>query len=181
MLASPSLGKPAGVSDALWRQTLSDNPAPHRMIPVLANGFGDLVARRTWQDDHQTAQRTKLSELEGRLMALLGRQDLDVSTQLQVIQRQQLRLTLRTLGLMRRTEALRKAGVPLSGPEQTLMARIQAAGERLRSVPLGNVQLLEDRLRMALENGRLDPLSEIRAVGEQMTSDAEAMTALANV
>lgn len=151
------------------------------MVPVLANGFSDLVTRRSWQEEHQTAQRTKLAELEERLAALQSRQDLDVSTQLQVIQRQQLRLTLRTLGLMRRTEALRKAGVSLSGPEQALMARIQAAGGRLTGAPLGGVRLLEERLQAALEGGRLDPLSELRAVGEQLAANTEAMTTLVNV
>jgi hypothetical protein len=134
------------------------------MIPVPACGFGDLTSRRAWQDEHQTAQRAKLSELEGRLTSLLTRQDLDVSTQLQVIQKQQLCLTLRILQLMRKVEVLRRAGGRMSSQEQALLGRLQNVMQRLGQSPVNppSTRQLEGQLQMLAESGRMDPLASSR-------------------
>lgn len=174
--------RPPFVSDRLWTQVIDDNPDPTKMIPVLANGFGDLTARRNWQNEHQQAQRSKLTELEQRLSSLLTRQDLDVSTQLQVIQRQQLKLTLRVLQLMRRVEVVRRAGQRLAGNEQALLGQLQELHTQLQrpasSTHPNAIRQMEAQLQSLLESGRLDPLSSLR---QSVVSDDGAQATLHSV
>lgn len=134
------------------------------MVPVLANGFNDLTTRRAWQKDHEQAQRSKLDELEHRLALLLTRQDLDVSTQLQVIQKQQLKLTLRVVQLMRRVEVVRRAGGRMTEGEQAVLGRVQAVLGGLEQAPLAESSLkaMEGQLRGLMEGGRLDALASAR-------------------
>lgn len=131
---------------------------------MLANGFADLTARRAWQDDSQSAQRAKLQELEQRVTSLLMRQDLDVTTQIQVIQKQQLRLTLRIFQLMRKVEVMRRAGTKISAQEQAMLGRIQLVVAHLNQPPLsrGTVRHLEEQLQTLLDAGRLDPFASAR-------------------
>lgn len=150
------------------------------MVPVQANGFEDLTMRRAWQNEHQTAQRSKLAELEQRLTALLTRQDLDVTTQLQVIQKQQLKLTLRLLQLMRRVEVLRRAGSRLSTKEQELLGRLQTVTNRIQQSPLypNSLLQLEGQLQKLNETGRLDPLASAR---QCVLTDEESISTLFSV
>lgn len=186
--------RPPLVSERLWAQVINDNPdptkyLPHsrdslivapRMVPVLANGFGDLTMRRSWQNEHQTAQRSKMAELEQSLNSLLTRQDLDVSTQLQVIQKQQLRLTLRVLQLMRRVEVLRKNGVRLSGTEQNLLGRLQGLADQLQqgATHSNSIQQMALQLQTLVESGRLDPLASAR---HSVIADPESTSILLSV
>lgn len=178
MLQNPQ-GRPSLVSEALWTQTLNDNPSPGELVPVLANGFGDLTARRSWQDEHQAAQQTKLRELEDRLASVLTRQDLDVATQLNIVQRQQLKLTTRTLALMRRVEVMRKAGVRVSSSEQNLLARIQELGEELRQPPLQPAlfRQMEGEVAGLAEKQLLDPLGSLRGLIVRDGPSAQALQA----
>lgn len=134
------------------------------MVPVLANGFADLSSRRAWQDENEVAQRGKLAELEARVSSLLTRQDLDVATQLQVIQKQQLRITLRILQLMRGVEVMRRAGGKLSPQEQQLLGRVQQLAKTLQTSPLAPNQIngLKAQAQVLTESGRLDPLGPCR-------------------
>lgn len=174
--------RPPFVSDRLWTQVIDDNPDPTKMVPVLANGFGDLSARRNWQNEHQQAQRSKLAELEQRLSSLLTRQDLDVSTQLQVIQRQQLKLTLRVLQLMRKVEVMRRTGQRLAGNEQALLGKLQDLQSQLlrpsSSTHPNATRQMETQLQTLLESGRLDPLSSLR---QTVVSDDTAQATLQSV
>lgn len=147
------------------------------MVPVLANGFEDLTARRHWQDENQGAQRAKLAELEQRLTSLLTRQDLDVATQLQVIHKQQLKLTLRIIQLMRKVEVVRKAGQRLGGAEQALFGRLQALSERLGGPATSalSIQHMERQLQALAESGRLDPLSMARHLAVSGPASVEAL------
>ena len=88
--------KPALVTERHWQQTLADRPSPS-VVPVLANGFSDLVSRRSWQDELLAAQRLKLQELEGRVADVLKKQDLDTAASVRQLLLQQSRLTLRLL------------------------------------------------------------------------------------
>ncbi|PJF19002.1 hypothetical protein PSACC_01185 [Paramicrosporidium saccamoebae] len=177
--------RPAHVSQALWTQTLNDNPDPSkyphkdsltvRMAPVLANGFNDLTTRRAWQKEHEVAQRGKLDELEQRLALLLTRQDLDVSTQLQVIQKQQLKLTLRVVQLMRRVEVLRRVGGRMTPAEQALLGRIQSITMRLNHAPISGILSMQSQLNALMEGGRLDPLASAR---QCVIADEQSMDTL---
>jgi hypothetical protein len=145
------------------------------MAPVLANGFNDLTTRRAWQKEHEVAQRGKLDELEQRLALLLTRQDLDVSTQLQVIQKQQLKLTLRVVQLMRRVEVLRRVGGRMTPAEQTLLGRIQTITTRLNHAPISGISAMQSQLNALMEGGRLDPLTSAR---QCVISDEQSMDTL---
>ena len=150
------------------------------MVPVLANGFSDLVSRRNWQEENQVAQQTKLREVEARITNLLTRQDLDVSTQLQVIQRQQLRLTLRTLGVMRKVETARRTGMKIGERETQLMGRIQEIAQKLTNRPLGvgNIKQMETKVQSLAESERLDPLMDLRSMD---LTDGDSLSILQSV
>ena len=132
---------------------------------MLSNGFSDLATRRQWQEENQAAQKTKLAELEARVGSLLTRQDLDVTTQIQVIQKQQLKLTLRVLQLMRQVEIMRRAGTKISPQEQQLLGRLQLLAQRMQSAPLAPncVHNLQTQVQALTEPGKLDPLASCRA------------------
>lgn len=144
---------------------------------MLANGFEDLTARRHWQNEHQEAQRAKLSELEQRLASLLTRQDLDVATQLQVIHKQQLKLTLRIIQMMRKVEVLRKSGQRLGSTEQALFGRLQSLTQHLAGPATSalSIQHMEKQLQSLAESDRLDPLSMARSL---VVSDGGSIEAL---
>lgn len=131
----------------------------------MANGFADLTARRNWQHEHETAQKGKLAELSQRLNSLLTRQDLDVGTQLQVIQKQQLKLTLRLLQLMRRMEVMRKFGQRMSRAEQQLLGNVQSLAERLQqgSIHHTSLERMNEQLDLLMKSNRLDPLTTARS------------------
>jgi len=92
--------KPPVINDRLWTQIQNDNPDPNEMIPVMAAGFEDLRARAGWQDEQMGAQTGKVRELEERLGALLKRADLETTSQLQQIQKQQLKLVQRVISVL---------------------------------------------------------------------------------
>lgn len=107
-----AISKPNTISDRLWTQICNDNPDPESMIPIIANGFEDLRSRASWQDEQLAAQKNKLTvphyleycfkswqELEGKVGTFLKKVDLDMTSQLQQIQRQQLKLIKRILSV----------------------------------------------------------------------------------
>lgn len=151
-----------------------------RLVPVLANGFGDLNSRRAWQDELQAAQKAKLADLEARITSLLTRQDLDVTAQLQIIQKQQLKLALRILQLMRQVETMRRAGTKISPQEQAFLGRIQEIAQRLSAAPLGtgHVNRLASQASSLAESGRLDPLASAR---HQQVASGESLDTLYSV
>ncbi len=176
-VASPQ-ARPALVSERLWTQVVNDNPDAARMVPVLVNGFDDVNVRIEWQRDVQAAQRRKLQELEERTNALLARQDLDVATQIQCIQQQQLGMTLRILRLFRSIETMRRQGQRLSPQEQALLGRIQAALGRLAHqgvVAGGTVDRLAAQMQALADSGRLDPMASTR---HALLSDADSIHAV---
>lgn len=159
-----NINKPAFVTPSHWRQVLDDNPDPSKMIPVQAEGFSDLIERRDWQLAIQQAQKEKLQELGQRCARVGNAQDLDVATQLQVIYKQQLKLTLRILKLMQIcANAANKD--PLNGREQTLFSRLQKILDKLS---LLNVDHLEGKMKLLESSDRLGggrPSEKILAFG----------------
>lgn len=49
------------ISDKLWTQIRNDNPDPEKYVPIVANGFEDLKARSSWQEEQLSAQKAKLA------------------------------------------------------------------------------------------------------------------------
>jgi hypothetical protein len=56
-----NIPKPVQLSDKLWTQIRNDNPDPEKYVPIVANGFEDLKARSSWQEEQLSAQKAKLA------------------------------------------------------------------------------------------------------------------------
>jgi len=159
MVSNPQ-PRPPTISERLWTQVINDNPNSSRMVPVLANGFEDLKARGSWQEEQITAQKNKIMELDSRLNSLMKKQDLDVTSQLSEIQRQQLKLSHRIIQIMRKMETARKSGQKLSPNEEALRNKLQNLVARLSQQPMdpNSIRSLSFQLQALKETGRLDPL-----------------------
>lgn len=130
------------------------------MVPVQACGFEQLTQRRNWQDTVEKAQRLKMAEIQRRIGSLLSKQDLDLSAQLQAVQKQQLRLSRRLLALMQRMAHSSMS----SEKEQALLGRLQAVTNRLEdgSLRANAISSLEERAASMAEGDHLDPLAALR-------------------
>ncbi len=172
--AQPNPVRPPLVSDAMWRQMLEDNPDPARYVPVLSNGFADLLSRREFQDDCQRAHVALIENVNNRLSSLISKQDLDVAASLQAAQRHQLRLMKRLLEILRRMHAIAGSSnsQPLLQRETDTIARLQDIAVRLGVSPLSDVPALAQRCAALSVAEALVPES-----GPLDTAEAEALMA----
>lgn len=159
---------PPNVSQSLWDQVLSDNPDPKNMIPIMANGFLDLQARQEWQQQISEAQITKLKELEERTSLLIREQQVGLSSHIQLIKRQQQKLTLLLLNIMKKVE---HSPSPLTQEERALFSQIQNLQNRLSSSSSSHLSpaliksLIRDQQAINSSPHRtLDPLYKSRSM-----------------
>lgn len=169
--------KPVNISDSLWTQVQNDNPDPSRMVPVLANGFGDLHARSRWEDDVIRAHTDKLSELHEKTSKLLRDLDIDLTAKLIAAQQRHQSLSLRLLKIMKGMEVLRRSGTKLSASESQALTKLKASLAKMSNGPLesGSLHNLTFQLDSLLESGRLDAFRSAKAI--QPAND-ESSTAL---
>jgi nuclear pore complex protein Nup54 len=167
--------KPANVSDSLWAQVQADNPDPSRMIPVLANGFGDLDARAKWEDEALKAHFAKLEELHSRSAKLLRELDVDLTAKLTAAQQRHQALSLRLIRTMRVFEVLRKAGNRPSPSEIEAMTRLRQAASKLSlgSLEATALRTTAFQLNSLADAGRLDAFKSAKAL-EVANEDAQA-------
>lgn len=158
--------KPANVSDSLWAQVQNDNPNPKVMIPVLANGFGDLHSRAIWEDGAIRVHTEKLTELHGKSSDLLRDLDIDLSAKLIAAQQRHQALSLRLLKIMKGMEILRRSGTKLSASESQALTKLKASLSKLSNGQLesGSLHNLNFQLDSLLESGRLDAFRSAKAI-----------------
>jgi len=151
------------------------------MIPIIANGFEDLKSRAAWQDEQMAAQSNKIGELEGRLSALMKKADLETTSQLQQIQRQQLKLVSRILTIMKIFECHRRAGHKLQPHEEALKSQVQELLARLnQTAPLdpASMRAMHFHLQALQEADRLDPLQSCRHLALEDSAGMNAIKAI---
>lgn len=172
--------KPANVSDALWAQTQNDNPDPKNMIPVLANGFGDLHARARWEDESIRAHTDKLNELHEKSSKLLRDLDIDLTAKLIAAQQRHQALSLRLLKIMKGMEILRRSGSKLSPSETQSLTKLKASLSKLSNGPLesGSLHNLNFQLESLLESGRLDAFRSARVIKPSNDESSAALQTL---
>lgn len=173
--------KPANISDRLWTQITNDNPDPQNCIPIIANGFEDLKQRAAWQDEQMAAQSAKVKELEERLVTLLKKADLDTTSQLQQIQKQQLQLVKRVLNIMKMFEMSRRAGHRLQPNEEALRTRIGGLLTKLTAqAPLdaNSMRSTQFQLQALQDINRLDVLQPLRHLSFE---DPSAVDSIAGI
>jgi hypothetical protein len=173
--------KPANISERLWTQIVNDNPDPQNSIPIIANGFEDLKQRAAWQDEQMAAQSAKVKELEERLVTLLKKADLDTTSQLQQIQKQQLQLVKRVLNIMKTFEMSRRAGHRLQPNEEALKHRIGGLLTKLTAqAPIDNNSMRSTQFQLqALQDiDRLDVLQPLRHLSFE---DPTAVESIAHI
>lgn len=169
--------KPANVSDSLWSQVQADNPDPSRMIPVLANGFGDLDARAKWEDEALRAHTAKLDELHAKSAKLLRELDVDLTAKLTAAQQRHQALSLRLIKTMRVFEVLRRTGNRPSPVEVEAMTRLRQAASKLQTGALEATALRTTafQLNSLADAGRLDAFKSAKAL---QVAGEEAQAAL---
>lgn len=172
--------KPNNVSDALWAQTQNDNPDPKNMIPVLANGFGDLHSRARWEDESIRAHTEKLNELHEKSSKLLRDLDIDLTAKLISAQQRHQSLSLRLLKIMKGMEILRRNGTKLSASESQALTKLKASLSKLSSGSLENGALynLNFQLESLLEAGRLDAFRSARVIKPANDESSAALQTL---
>lgn len=148
------------------------------MVPVLANGFSDLKQRRDWQQAVEDAQINKTDEIQERISSLLSKQDIDVSAQVQVIQKQQLRLTRRLLSLMVKINDLASDRTSLTIHEQETYNRMQNIVKTLNAHPLRDSEItaLERRCDSLAESSLLDPFSSLKKEGSNSAASIPGLS-----
>lgn len=173
--------KPANISDRLWTQITNDNPDPSKFIPIIANGFDDLKARAAWQDEQMEAQSAKLKELEERLAVLLKKTDLETTSQLQQIHKQQLQLVKRTVSIMKMFEVAKRAGHRLQPNEEALKGQIQSLHQKLSTQPPlepNSMRSIQFQIQALQEMDRLDALQPLRHLQFEDESSMVSILAL---
>lgn len=172
--------KPANVSDALWAQTQNDNPDPKNMIPVLANGFGDLHARSRWEDESIRAHTEKMTELHVKSSKLLRDLDIDLTAKLISTQQRHQALSLRLLKIMKGMEILRRSGTKLSAAESQALTKLKSSLFKLSNGPLesGSLHNLNFQLESLLESGRLDAFRSARVIKPASDESSAALQTL---
>lgn len=111
------------------------------------------------------AQAAKLKELEERLAALLKKTDLETTSQLQQIHKQQLQLVKRTVNIMKLFEVAKRAGHRLQPNEEALKGRIQSLYQKLSTqAPLepNSIRSIQFQIQALQEMDRLDALQPLR-------------------
>jgi len=101
--------KPADVDELAWREALQkaggpDNP--EKLWPVLAKGFGDLLARRVAQEEALKEQTSRMEALTAAIATLASRQETLFRDRLEGIRKRHTSLAHQLLRLFRRIDAL---------------------------------------------------------------------------
>lgn len=168
-----SLQKSPLVSDALWNQALTDNPDSKRCIPIIANGFDDLITRSLWQREIQTAYQNKAEELSQRIQTLQTSQSI---RGLKRLRERQGKLAERLLRVQAKLEPLKKAGIKLDHSELSLAQRINVAQARLSE--LADIGGIAAQLEMLLKDSRIEFTSQLK---EKIITDPNVVKELAQL
>lgn len=122
--------------DALWLQTLRENPDRSKLVPVLAVGFEDLKTRMDLQEAEAARQSTKLVELQKRLDDLTSKHSLSNSVRISAISRKQTTLHHRLIGLAKRIHLLIPAlrGHSITYGEEQLKNLLRICETELESI-----------------------------------------------
>ena len=122
--------------DALWLQTLRENPDRSKLVPVLAVGFEDLKTRMDLQEAEAARQSTKLNELQKRLDDLTSKHSLSNSVRISAISRKQTTLHHRLIGLAKRIHLLIPAlrGHSITYGEEQLKNLLHVCETELESI-----------------------------------------------
>ena len=145
------------------------------MIPVLANGFGDLHARSRWEDEVIKGHTDKLKELNEKSSKVFRELDIDLIAKLRAAQQCHQNLSLRLLKIMKGFEVLRRSGSKLSLTESEALTKLKSSLSKLStgSLESGSLHNLTFQLDSLLESGRLDVFRTARAIkpaNEESTS-----------
>lgn len=168
-----TLQKPPLVPESLWNQAVADNPDQKCCIPIIANGFEDLISRSSWQKETQLAYQAKANELSQRIQAL---QDSQSIQGLKRLKERQGKLAERLLRVQAKLEPLKKAGIKLDHTELSLAQRINAAQAKLsEQADIGGVAA---QLEMLLKDSRIDFNSQLR---DKVIADPNAVRELAQL
>jgi hypothetical protein len=168
-----TLQRPPLVSESLWNQALMDNPDQRCCIPIIANGFEDLISRSSWQKETQNAYQTKTNELSQRIQALQGSQSIQG---LKRLKERQGKLAERLLRVQSKLEPLKKAGIKLDRTELSLAQRISDTHAKLsEQADIGGVAA---QLEMLLKDSRIDFNGQIK---EREVTDPDAVRELAEL
>ncbi|KAL1728301.1 nucleoporin complex subunit 54-domain-containing protein [Schizophyllum commune] len=96
-------GRPANATnEAAWQEAVRRNPDPSRLVPVPANGFGDLRARVEGQTKHAAEHQEKIKDLQSRIAKLRHAHELENHTKLQRAAATQMQVTHRLLKFVAR-------------------------------------------------------------------------------
>ena len=101
--------KPADVDELAWREALQRAGGannPNKLWPVLARGFGDLLARRSAQVAALKEQSARMAALTSSVASLASRQETLLRERLEAIQNRHASLAHQLLKLLRRIDAL---------------------------------------------------------------------------
>ncbi|TRM67065.1 nucleoporin complex subunit 54-domain-containing protein [Schizophyllum amplum] len=127
-------GRPSNATnDAAWQEAVRRNPDPSRLVPVPANGFGDLRARVEGQTKHAADHQEKIKDLQSRIAKLRNAHELENHTKLQRAAAMQMQVTHRLLKFVARLYLL----IPsvrqstLLPEEEQLRAVLEEIGEDL--------------------------------------------------
>ncbi|UZJ54952.1 hypothetical protein CBS101457_004272 [Exobasidium rhododendri] len=125
--------------DAMWLQTLRENPDRSRLVPVLAVGFPEVKARLEMQQVETQRQSNKLLELRKRLEELTSKHTLSNSVRIAAISRKQTSLHHRIISIARRIHLLIPAlrGQSVTLKEEQLKSILQNCEMELESISLG--------------------------------------------
>jgi nuclear pore complex protein Nup54 len=168
-----SLEKSPLVSDALWNQALIDNPDPKNCVPIIANGFDDLITRSHWQKETQAAYNNKVEELTQRIQALQTSQSIQG---LKRLRERQGKLAERLLRVQAKLEPLKKAGIRLDQSELSLAQRINIAQAKLsENADIGGIAA---QLEMLLKDSRIEFTSQLK---EKIITDPNVVKELAQL
>ena len=168
-----ALQRPPLVSESLWNQALMDNPDQKYCVPIIANGFEDLISRSRWQKETQTAYQAKANELSQRIQALQSSQSIQG---LKRLKERQGKLAERLLRVQSKLEPLKKAGIKLDRTELSLAQRINDTQVKLsEQADIGGVAA---QLEMLLKDSRIDFNVQIK---EKVVADSNTVRELAQL
>ncbi|KAL1745986.1 nucleoporin complex subunit 54-domain-containing protein [Schizophyllum fasciatum] len=127
-------GRPANATnDAAWQEAVRRNPDPSRLVPVPANGFGDLRARVEGQTKHAAEHQEKIKDLQARIAKLQHAHALENHTKLQRAAAAQTQAAHRLLRFVARLYLLLPSvrQSALLPEEEQLRAALEEVGEDL--------------------------------------------------
>jgi nuclear pore complex protein Nup54 len=155
--------KPPNVDELQWREAIrraggEDNP--NHLWPVVANGFGALLARKRAQDEAIREYQSRLEAVQGAVASLAARHDAILRVQLESIKRRHLQLCQQLMRILRYLDTLEgrfavAMGYDSSSPRQLLQRLRAQLTEIERALEQGSAGGLEGKAEALLAAARL--------------------------